>query len=150
MWLLQRQCRYTHTQRHTISKPNTFTHSLNHSLTHPPTHSLTSTLFLWMMEGGFGPMEGCKRQISIRPFKRAQWHQNRPNINEMAAFQSLASSKSSKGQMYGSTSKFGDGAPQAWLLSIQYRYTHEQTHTNTKLKSLTHTITQPSTHPHIH
>ena len=52
--------------------------------------------------------------------------------------------------MYGSTSKFGDGAPQAWLLSIQYRYTHEQTHTNTKLKSLTHTITQPITHPHIH
>ena len=52
--------------------------------------------------------------------------------------------------MYGSTSKFGDGAPQAWLLNIQYRYTHKQTHTNTKLKSLTHTITQPFTHPHIH
>ena len=95
-------------------------------------------------------MEGCDRQISIRPFKRAKFHQNRPNINEMAAFQSLASSKSSKGQMYGSTSKFGDGTPQAWLLSMQYRYTHEQTHTNTKLKSLQHTITQLSTHPHIH
>ena len=68
----------------------------------------------------------------------------------MAAFQSLASSKSSKGEMYGSTSKFGNGAPQAWLLNNQYRYTHKQTHTNTKLKSLTHTITQPITHPHIH
>ena len=52
--------------------------------------------------------------------------------------------------MYGSTSKFGDGAPQARLLNIQYRYTHEQTHTNTKLKSLTHTITHPFTHPHMH
>ena len=81
-----------------------------------------------MTEGGFGPMEGCKRQISIRPFKRAKFHQNRPRINEMAAFQSLASPKSSKGQMYGSTCKFGDGAPQAWLLNIQYRYTHKQTH----------------------
>ena len=52
--------------------------------------------------------------------------------------------------MYGSTSKFGDGAPQAWLLIRQYRYTHKQTHTHTKPKSLTHTITQPITHPHIH
>ena len=52
--------------------------------------------------------------------------------------------------MYGSTSKFGDRAPQAWLLNIQYRYTHKQIPTNTKLKSLTHTITQPITHPHIH
>ena len=95
-------------------------------------------------------MEGCKRQISIRPFQRAKFHQNRPRINEMAAFQSLASSKSSKGEMYGSTSKFGDGAPQAWLLNIQGRYTHKQTHTNTKPKSFIHAITQIFTHPHIH
>ena len=68
----------------------------------------------------------------------------------MAAFQSLASSNPSKYEMDGRVSMFGNKAPQAWLLNIQYRYTHKQTRTNTRLKSLTHTITQPFTDPLIH
>ena len=105
-----------------------------------------------MTEGGFGPVEGCKRQISIRPFKRSKSHQSRPSINEMAAFQSLASSNPSKYEMDGRVSKFGNKAPQAWLLNVQYRYTHNDTHKfKAKLpKSPRHPMTHQPTHLHIH
>ena len=138
MWLLQRQYRYTQTQRHTITKTNTFTHSLNHPSTHPPTHSLThpltSTVFLLMMEGGFGPMEGCKRQISTRPFKRNQSHQNRPNINEMAAFQSLAAERPRCGFFKGS------------IRTHTHKDTQLQSQTLSHIHSTNHSLTHPPTH----
>ena len=94
----------THKHKDTQLQSQTLSHT--HSTTHPPalppTHSLTSTLFLCMMEGGFGPMEACKRQISSRPFQRTKSHQNQPNINEMAAFQSLATERPRCGFFKGS------------------------------------------------
>ena len=136
MWLLQRQYRYTHTHKDTQLRSQTLSHihSFTHKHTHSLTHALTSTLFLFMMEGGFGPMEGCKRQISSRPFKRNQSHQNRPNINEMAAFQSLATVRPRCGFFKGSIGT----------------HKHKDTQLQRQALSHTHSTTHPPTHPLTH
>ena len=67
-WTTNTKYVHTHTQRHT--QIQSYTPSLTHLHTLPPTlsltHSRTSTLFLLMKQGAFGPMEACKRQISRR------------------------------------------------------------------------------------
>jgi hypothetical protein len=86
----------THTQTHTQIQSHTLSLTHLHTLpqTLPLTHSRTSTLFCESKQGAFGPMEACKRQISSDVLAFCiQYHQNRPNINKMAAFQSLALSR---------------------------------------------------------
>jgi hypothetical protein len=76
-----------------------------------------------------------------------QYHQNRPNINEMAAFQSLAIHLL-KNDGNGFNTK---GSVAIDVVPLDYKYkirahTHTETHTNTKPHTLTHSLTH-SSHP---
>ena len=89
---LRIQNRYSHTKTHTNTKPHTLTHS-TYTLSHPHSHSLTHELQRYFCECSralLGPCRPAKdRSRDVDAFC-VQFHQNRPNINEMAAFQSLA------------------------------------------------------------
>ena len=79
-----------------------------------------------------------------------QFHQNRPNINEMAAFQSLAihllindgNGLDTKGSVTETLCHS--------TTNTKYVHTHTKTHTNTIPHALTHSLTHSPTHPPTH
>ena len=89
-----------HSLTQPLTHPHILTQSLAQPLIHPHIHSLTVFRALFEDDGGrIGTQGGLQTTDLDETFQTHQVHQNRPNIKEMAALQSL-----------------GDGAAPAWFL----------------------------------